>query len=114
VGGGQTFRRRPPTGTTAPAHPSKELTVHVSGFVTAIFVGLIIGALGRLVLPGRQNIGILLTILIGIVAAILGTVVAGALGVANTRGIDWIELLLQVIFAAIGVGLVAGLRGRRS
>ena len=44
----------------------------VSGIITAIIIGAIIGALGRLVLPGRQPIGILLTIGVGIVAAIIG------------------------------------------
>jgi hypothetical protein len=33
--------------------------------------------------------------------------------VADTRGIDWIELIVQIIVAAIGVSLVAGLYGRR-
>ncbi|MFB9235810.1 GlsB/YeaQ/YmgE family stress response membrane protein [Plantactinospora siamensis] len=87
--------------------------MHVTGFITAIIIGLIIGALGRLVVPGKQDIGILLTLLIGVVAAIIGTVVAGALGVADTKGIDWIELLIQVVFAAVGVALVAGIMGRR-
>ena len=64
--------------------------MEVTGLCSAIFIGLIIGALGRLVVPGRQKIPIWLTILIGIVAAVLGTFVAGALGVAHTRGIDWI------------------------
>ena len=50
-------------------------------------MGLIIGALGRLVLPGRQNIPIWLTILIGVVAAIIGTLLANALGVGDTSGI---------------------------
>ena len=45
----------------------------VTGIISAIIVGLIIGALGRLVLPGRQAIPIWLTILIGIAAAIVGT-----------------------------------------
>jgi uncharacterized membrane protein YeaQ/YmgE (transglycosylase-associated protein family) len=87
--------------------------MEVTGFFTAIIIGLIIGALGRLVVPGKQDIPIWLTMLIGVVAAILGTLVAGALGVANTRGIDWLELILQVAFAAAGVALVAGLRSRR-
>jgi uncharacterized membrane protein YeaQ/YmgE (transglycosylase-associated protein family) len=87
--------------------------VHVSGIITAIVIGLIIGALGRLVLPGKQNIPIWLTILIGIVAAIIGTFIASALGVNNTKGIDWIELIIQVILAAVGVAAVAGLYGRR-
>ncbi|WP_433532788.1 GlsB/YeaQ/YmgE family stress response membrane protein [Micromonospora sp. CA-263727] len=87
--------------------------MEITGFFTAIFIGLIIGALGRLVVPGRQRIPILLTMLIGIVAAILGTLVAGALGVAETRGVDWIELAIQVGFAAVGVTLAAGAYGRR-
>ena len=83
------------------------------GIITAIIIGAIIGALGRLVLPGRQNIPIWLTIVVGIVAAFIGTFIARALGVADTRGIDWIELIVQIIVAAIGVSLVAGLYGRR-
>ncbi|WP_328425295.1 GlsB/YeaQ/YmgE family stress response membrane protein [Micromonospora sp. NBC_00389] len=80
---------------------------------TAIIIGLIIGALGRLVVPGKQNIPIWLTLLIGVVAAILGTLVAGAVGVDDTSGVDWIELILQVVFAAIGVAIAAGAYGRR-
>ncbi len=49
-----------------------------------------------------------LTILIGIVAAIVGTLIATVLGVGSTRGIDWIELFIQVALAAVGVSLVAG------
>ena len=84
----------------------------VSGIISALIVGLIIGALGRLVLPGKQSIPIWLTILIGVIAAVIGTIIANALGVGDTRGIDWIEVLLQVALAAVGVSLVAGLYGR--
>ena len=87
-----------------------ELTVW--GIITALIVGLVVGALGRLVVPGRQNMPIWLHMLIGVGAALLGTIVARALGVANTAGVDWVELLFQVAFAAIGVALVAG-SGRR-
>ena len=84
----------------------------VTGIITALIIGLIIGALGRLVVPGRQNIPIWLTMVIGVVAALLGTVIARAIGVADTKGIDWIELLFQVVLAAAGVALVAGFWGR--
>ena len=57
----------------------------------------------------------------GIVAAFIGTWLAGALGIStNTPGIDWLELLVQVVVAAIGVVVAAnlwvrrGVRGRRS
>ena len=85
----------------------------VSGIITAIIIGAIIGALGRLVLPGRQPIGILLTIGVGIVAAIIGTAIAQEVGVATTDGIDWIELVFQIALAAAGVGAVAALRRGR-
>jgi uncharacterized membrane protein YeaQ/YmgE (transglycosylase-associated protein family) len=87
--------------------------VQIDGIISAILVGLVIGALARLVLPGRQNINILLTILVGIVAAFIGTGIASALSVANTPGIDWIELIIQIVLAAIGVSAVASVRGRR-
>lgn len=88
----------------------------VTGIITALIVGLVIGALGRLVVPGRQSIPIWLTMVIGVVAALLGTVLARALGIATaTSGIDWLELLVQVALAAVGVALVAGFgRGGRT
>jgi uncharacterized membrane protein YeaQ/YmgE (transglycosylase-associated protein family) len=52
-----------------------------SGIITAIIIGAIIGALGRLVLRGRQNISIVATIAVGIVAALIGTWLAGLIGV---------------------------------
>jgi uncharacterized membrane protein YeaQ/YmgE (transglycosylase-associated protein family) len=87
--------------------------VEVTGIITAIIIGLIIGALGRLVVPGKQTIPIWLTLVIGVVAALLGTLVASLFGVDDTSGIDWIELLIQIVFAAIGVSIVAGMYGRR-
>ncbi|GAA2365892.1 MULTISPECIES: GlsB/YeaQ/YmgE family stress response membrane protein [Catellatospora] len=84
----------------------------VAGIISAIIVGLVIGALGRLVVPGRQNLPIWLTIIVGIVAALIGTAIAQAVGVAVTDGIDWIELVFQIGLAALGVALIAGVRGR--
>ncbi len=85
-----------------------------TGIITAIIVGAIIGVLGRLVVPGRQNMPVWLTIVVGIAAALLGTVIAGALGVKDTAGFDWIEFFIQVALAALGVFLIAGAYGRRS
>lgn len=85
----------------------------VSGIISALVVGLIIGALGRLVLPGRQSIPIWLTIVVGIVAAVIGTFIATALGVGDTGGVDWIEVIIQVALAAGGVSLAAGFYTRK-
>jgi uncharacterized membrane protein YeaQ/YmgE (transglycosylase-associated protein family) len=86
----------------------------VTGIISAILIGAVIGILGRLVVPGKQHIPIWLTIVVGIAAAFLGTALARALGLPTaTEGIDWIELLVQVVVAAIGVAIVAAVYGRR-
>jgi uncharacterized membrane protein YeaQ/YmgE (transglycosylase-associated protein family) len=86
----------------------------ITGIISALLVGIVVGVLGRLVVPGKQNIPIWLTIVVGIVAAFIGTALARALGLPTaTDGIDWLELIVQVVVAAIGVALVAGMYGRR-
>ncbi|GAB3884769.1 GlsB/YeaQ/YmgE family stress response membrane protein [Microbispora bryophytorum] len=86
----------------------------IESILGAIVIGAVIGALGRLFLPGRQPIGWILTIVVGIVAALIGTAIAQVMGVSTTDGIDWIELVMQVVLAVVGVGIVAGLkRGSR-
>lgn len=86
----------------------------ITGVFTAIIIGLIVGALARLVMPGKQNIPIWLTIVVGIVAAFLGTALARALGIPTaTSGIDWMELVVQVIVAVVGVALVSTAYSRR-
>jgi uncharacterized membrane protein YeaQ/YmgE (transglycosylase-associated protein family) len=87
--------------------------ITVALIIWTIIIGLVIGALGRLLVPGRQHISIVLTIVIGIVAAFVGFLIASALGVAHTSGINWIEHIIQVVLAAIGVALVAGVGNRR-
>ena len=87
----------------------------ISIIASAIVVGAIIGGLGRLVVRGRQNISLVMTVAIGIIAALVGGFVANALGVGSTNGIDWIKLVIQVGLAAVGVTLYtegAGSRGR--
>ena len=87
----------------------------ITGIITAIIIGAIIGGLARLILPGKQNIPIWLTIVVGIVAAFIGTAIARAVGIPTvTSGIDWLELLVQLVVAVIGVAVVVGIYSRRS
>lgn len=74
--------------------------------------GLIVGALGRLVVPGRQPIGILATIAVGIVGSMLGGLVARyALG-WRERYSGLAGLAIAVAFTAVIVALLT--RGGRS
>ncbi|MFD1663423.1 GlsB/YeaQ/YmgE family stress response membrane protein [Streptomyces caeni] len=86
--------------------------MEISGIISAIVIGIVIGTLGRLVLPGRQRIGVLWTIAVGIAAAFVGTGIATGLGVADTRGIDWIEWLIQIALAAAGVAALERFKAR--
>jgi len=64
--------------------------------------GLIIGALGRLVLPGRRDISLLATALVGIAASLLGGILA------DLFDVGWfIQCLVGVALAAIGITLFA-------
>ena len=78
--------------------------------ITAVIIGIVIGYLGRLVVPGRQDISFVATALIGIGAALVGGWIAHLLGVGDTDGIDWIKLIIQVALAALGVGVFAASR----
>ena len=71
--------------------------------------GLVIGALGRLVLPGRQDISLLATALVGIAASLLGGILA------DVFDVGWvIQFLVAVALAAIGITLFASSEHRRS
>ncbi|MGV9263278.1 GlsB/YeaQ/YmgE family stress response membrane protein [Kitasatospora sp. NPDC003701] len=74
--------------------------------IWALVVGLVVGLLAKLVLPGRQPVPLWLTVLLGLVGALLGNVLASALGVRHTDGVDWIRHLLQVAVAAALISAV--------
>ncbi|MDP9493735.1 MAG: GlsB/YeaQ/YmgE family stress response membrane protein [Actinomycetota bacterium] len=82
--------------------------------VWGLLAGIIIGPLARLVMPGKQNISLIMTIVIGAVGAIAGGFIADALEVGTTDGIDWIKLAIQVGVAVVAVLLFGSMGGRRS
>ena len=71
--------------------------------IGALFAGLIIGPLARLVMPGKQDISVFGTIISGAVGALLGGAAANLLGVGDTGGIDWIQLFLSIAAGALAV-----------
>ena len=70
---------------------------------TAILAGIVIGALGRLIIPGRQAIGWILTFALGLVGAVVGGFLAEGMDV----DVWWQVLIFQVVVAAILVALVS-------
>jgi len=81
-----------------------------------IVIGIVIGILARLVLPGRQRIGVALTILLGIGGALVGGIVASAIGEGDIWELNFIGTIVGIVAAAalIGAADAAGLgRGAR-
>ncbi len=73
-----------------------------------VLAGLLIGALGRLVLPGQQDISLLATALVGIGASLLGGILA------DLFDVGWvIQFLVAVALAAVGITLFASSEHRR-
>ncbi|WP_405878879.1 GlsB/YeaQ/YmgE family stress response membrane protein [Streptomyces sp. NBC_01136] len=75
------------------------------GWLWAIIVGFVLGLLAKAILPGKQHSPLWLTTIFGMLGAIVGNVIARALGVAETRGIDWSRHAFQLVAAIIIVFL---------
>jgi uncharacterized membrane protein YeaQ/YmgE (transglycosylase-associated protein family) len=80
----------------------------ITGILSAVIFGSIIGAIGRLLVPGKQGMPIWLTIAVGVVAAFAGTGLARLLDL-RTHGFNFWESILQIGIAALGVFIVAAL-----
>jgi uncharacterized membrane protein YeaQ/YmgE (transglycosylase-associated protein family) len=86
----------------------------IGTIIGAIVVGLIVGVLARLVMPGKQNIGVIMTVLLGAVGSFLGTWVSYKLGYSNQNGgFKIIPFLVGIAFAVILIAGYLGITGRR-
>jgi uncharacterized membrane protein YeaQ/YmgE (transglycosylase-associated protein family) len=88
--------------------------VHAQDYVAAVVFGAIIGVVARILLPGRQRIGLIVTVLIGMGAAVAGTWAADRWGLHSDKHVvvqghtyDWLVIAVQVGIAIVGVALAA-------
>jgi uncharacterized membrane protein YeaQ/YmgE (transglycosylase-associated protein family) len=77
-----------------------------------IVVGLIIGALARLIKPGKQRMSIVMTMVLGVVGALIGGFIASLIGTGDIFELNILGFILAVVAAVILVGLYAGTSGR--
>lgn len=86
----------------------------IGSIIGAIIAGAIVGALGRLILPGKQNISIVMTIVIGIIASFVGGLVLGLFAYNNNNGgVPWLGWLVGAIFAAIGITIYGNIASKK-
>ena len=79
------------------------------GFIVA---GLIIGALARLIKPGKQNLGLLATLLLGLVGSIIGGLIASLLGTGSIWELNVLGFILAVVAAVLLIGVAESMSGR--
>ncbi len=85
------------------------------GIIGFLIAGLIIGALARLFKSGRQNLSMLMTLLLGVVGSVIGGVVANLLGTGDIFELNVIGFIVAVIAAVLLIGVAEGMSaGRRS
>ena len=72
-------------------------------FIWFLIVGAVVGALGRLLHPGRDPIGLLLTVAIGVVSMLIAALISSG----------WLAFVIGVIVAVVLVALVGRYSGRR-
>jgi uncharacterized membrane protein YeaQ/YmgE (transglycosylase-associated protein family) len=81
----------------------------VIGFIVA---GLVIGALARLIKPGRQNLSLLMTLLLGLVGSVIGGVIANLLGTGGIFELNILGFIVAVVAAVALIGVAEGASGR--
>lgn len=80
------------------------------GFIIA---GLIIGALARLIKPGKQNLGLLATLLLGLAGSVIGGVIANLLGTGDVFELNIVGFIVAVIASVLLIGVAESMSGRR-
>ena len=86
-------------------------------FTTIIYfivIGLIIGALARLIKKGPQDLGILMTILLGIAGAVIGGIVASLIGTGEIGDLNILGFIVAVIAAVLLIGVAEGMNGSKN
>ena len=80
------------------------------GFLVA---GLVIGALARLVKPGKQNLSVLATLALGLVGSLIGGTIAWLIGTGSIWELDVLGFVLSVVAAVLLIGVAEGASSKR-
>lgn len=82
------------------------------GIIGFLVFGLVVGALARLIKPGRQSLGIVGTLALGVLGSLIGGVVASLLGTGDVMELNVLGAIVAIIAAVLLIGVVEGVMGR--
>jgi uncharacterized membrane protein YeaQ/YmgE (transglycosylase-associated protein family) len=87
----------------------------IGSIILAIVVGALIGVVARIVMPGKQDIGMIVTVVLGALGGLIGSWAASKFGYHNANGgIAWIPFFIGIGAAIVLIALWETVRGRRT
>ncbi len=77
-----------------------------------IVFGLVVGALARLVKPGRQNLSVVATLLVGLAGSVIGGLIANMLGTGDMFELNLLGSIVAIISAVVLLGIAEGVASK--
>lgn len=84
--------------------------MNIIGF---LIFGLVVGAVARLIKPGKQNLSLLATLLLGVVGSVIGGLVASFLGTGDMWELNIIGAIVAIVAAVLLVGTAEALTSKK-
>ena len=76
--------------------------------------GLFVGAVARLLKPGKQNLSLFMTLLLGVAGSLIGGLIASLIGTGNIWELDFIGAVIAIIAAVLLIGAAEGMSSRKA
>jgi uncharacterized membrane protein YeaQ/YmgE (transglycosylase-associated protein family) len=84
------------------------------GIIGFLVFGLVVGAIARLIKPGKQNLSILATLGLGVVGSLIGGVVAKFFGTGTFFELNILGAIVAIVAAVLLIGVAESVTGKRS
>jgi uncharacterized membrane protein YeaQ/YmgE (transglycosylase-associated protein family) len=85
----------------------------ITGIIGFLVFGLVVGAIARLIKPGKQNLSIGATLALGVVGSLVGGLVASALGTGDFGELNILGAIVAIVVAFLLIGVAEGMSGGR-